>query len=272
MKKLLSVFVLCFPMISLAGNNDIYLTQTGTGLTLTIDQIGATNTIGTSQARAEISGASMTVDLDQIGDSNIIAASILQAGSSSWTYKATGDSNTATFTVGGTGDVAGSDFDYDAAGASNVLVFTQGDAATATTGNQDFDIDGTSNNVNVKCNVVGCVNNWTIAGNSSDVDTTQAGSADSNITGTLTGNSSELTITQAGDKKNLTATVTGASNDIDVTQSGKEHTIAMTYTGSNMNIDIDQTDTVSSNVANLLLQSSGGSGSSINIDQCASGC
>ena len=259
MKKLLSVFVLCFPMISLAGNNDIYLTQTGTGLTLTIDQIGATNTIGTSQARAIVSGASMTIDLDQIGDSNIIAASILQAGSSSWTYKATGDSNTATFAVGGTGDVAGSDFDYDAAGASNVLVFTQGDAATATTGNQDFDIDGTSNNVNVKCNVVGCVNNWTIAGNSSDVDTTQAGSADSNIT-------------QAGDKKNLTATVTGASNDIDVTQSGKEHTIAMTYTGSNMNIDIDQTDTVSSNVANLLLQSSGGSGSSINIDQCASGC
>jgi len=272
MKRLLSIFILCVPFVSFAGNNDIYLTQTGTGLTLTIDQIGATNTIGTSQTRAIVSGASMTIDLDQIGDSNIIAASILQAGSSSWTYKATGDSNTATFAVGGTGDVAGSDFDYDAAGASNVLVFTQGDAATATTGNQDFDIDGTSNNVNVKCNVVGCVNNWTIAGNSSDVDTTQAGSADSNITGTLTGNSNEVTITQAGDKKNLTATVTGASNDIDVTQSGKEHTIAMTYTGSNMNIDIDQTDTVSSNVANLLLQSSGGSGSSINIDQCASGC
>ena len=109
MKKLLSLLVLLVPLISFAGNNDIYLTQTGTGLTLTIDQIGATNTIGTSQARAIVSGASMTIDLDQIGDSNIIAASILQAGSSSWTYKATGDSNTATFAVGGTGDVAGSD-------------------------------------------------------------------------------------------------------------------------------------------------------------------
>ena len=39
-----------------------------------------------------------------------------------------------------------------------------------------------------------------------------------------------------------------------------------------MDIDIDQTDTASTNVANLLLNSSGGSGSSINIDQCATGC
>ena len=138
MKRTLSLLVLLVPLLSFSGNNDIYLTQTGTGLTLTIDQIGATNTIGTSQTRAEINGASMTVDLDQIGDSNTIAASILQAAKSSWTYKVTGDSNTATFAVGGTGDIAGSDFDYDAVGGSNVLVFTQGDAATATTGNQDL--------------------------------------------------------------------------------------------------------------------------------------
>ena len=49
-------------------------------------------------------------------------------------------------------------------------------------------------------------------------------------------------------------------------------TQARATTGSSMDIDIDQTDTASTNVANLLLQSSGGSGSSINIDQCASGC
>ena len=106
MKRTLSLLVLLVPLLSFSGNNDIYLTQTGTGLTLTIDKIGATNTIGTSQTRAEINGASMTVDLDQIGDSNTIAASILHAANSSWTYKVTGDSNTATFAVGGTGDIA----------------------------------------------------------------------------------------------------------------------------------------------------------------------
>ena len=225
MKRLLSVGVLLLSLTSFGGNNDIYLTQTGTGLTLTIDQIGASNVVGTTQARVTLSGTTMTVDLDQIGDSNILAASILQGNSSSWTYKATGDSNTAAITVGGTGDAAGTDFDFEATGDSNVLTFTQGDSATATTGDQDFAVTGTSNNINVKCNVVGCTNSWTVSGNSNDIDTVQSGRQDHDITVVLT----------------------GSSNDVDV----------------------DQTDTASTNVANLISTTTSGT---INIDQCASGC
>ena len=225
MKRLLSVGVLLLSLTSFAGNNDIYLTQTGTGLTLTIDQIGASNVIGTTQARVTLNGTTMTVDLDQIGDSNIIAASILQGNGSSWTYKATGDSNTAAITVGGTGDAASTDFDFEATGDSNVLTFTQGDTATATTGDQDFAVTGTSNNINVKCNVVGCTNSWTVSGNSNDIDTVQSGRQDHDITVVLT----------------------GSSNDVDV----------------------DQTDTASTNVANLISTTTSGT---INIDQCASGC
>ena len=73
-KTLISALILIVSGSALAGNNDIYITQTGTGLTLTIDQIGATNTVGTSGTRAVISGTSMTVDLDQIGSSNSIVA------------------------------------------------------------------------------------------------------------------------------------------------------------------------------------------------------
>ena len=225
MKRLLSALVLLLSLTSFAGNNDIYLTQTGTGLTLTIDQIGASNVVGTTQARVILSGTTMTVDLDQIGDSNIIAASILQGNGSSWTYKATGDSNTAAITVGGTGDAASTDFDFEATGDSNVLTFTQGDTATATTGDQDFAVTGTSNNINVKCNVVGCTNSWTVSGNSNDIDTVQSGRQDHDITVVLT----------------------GSSNDVDV----------------------DQTDTASTNVANLISTTTSGT---INIDQCASGC
>ena len=225
MKRLLSVGVLLLALTSFSGNNDIYLTQTGTGLTLTIDQIGASNVIGTTQARVTLSGTTMTVDLDQIGDSNIIAASILQGNGSSWTYKATGDSNTAAITVGGTGDAASTDFDFEATGDSNVLTFTQGDTATATTGDQDFAVTGTSNNINVKCNVIGCTNSWTVSGNSNDIDTVQSGRQDHDITVVLT----------------------GSSNDVDV----------------------DQTDTASTNVANLISTTTSGT---INIDQCASGC
>ena len=228
-KVLISVITLLISTTTFAGNNDIYITQTGTGLTLTIDQIGATNTIGTSQTRAVVSGTSMTIDFDQIGSSNSIIASILQGNTTSWTYSATGDSNTATFAVGATGDVAGSDFDWTQTGGdSNVLLWTQGADATATSANTDFIIVGGSNNINAKCEVVGCINNWDITGSSNDIDTVQTGSAN--------------------------------------------HQITVDLTGSSMDIDIHQTDTASTNVANLLLQSSGGSGSSIDIDQCASGC
>ena len=121
MKKILGLFAICLSFSAFAGNNDIYITQTGTGLTLTIDQIGATNTVGTSSSRATLSGTSMTVDIDQIGDTNTFLASLLQGNSSSWTYSITGDSNTATLAGGATGDIASSDFDYITVGDSNTL-------------------------------------------------------------------------------------------------------------------------------------------------------
>ena len=210
-KKIFSIFILLMSATVFGGNNDIYITQTGTGLTLTIDQIGATNKIGTSQARAILSGTSMTVDLDQIGDTNTIAASILQGNSSSWTYKATGDSNVGTFAVGATGD-------------SNVLTFTQGDSATSTAGNQDFAVTGTSNDINVKCNVIGCINNWTVSGNSNDIDTLQSGKQDHDITVALTGSSNDIDIDQTDTAStnvtNITSTTTNGVINVDQCASG----------------------------------------------------
>ena len=223
-KKIFSIFILLMSATVFGGNNDIYITQTGTGLTLTIDQIGATNKVGTSQARAILSGTSMTVDLDQIGDTNTIAASILQGNSSSWTYKATGDSNVGTLAVGATGDSASSDFDFEATGDSNVLTFTQGDSATSTAGNQDFAVTGTSNDINVKCNVIGCINNWIVSGNSNDIDTLQSGRQDHEITVSLTGSSNDVDVDQTDTAStnvtNITSTTTNGVINVDQCASG----------------------------------------------------
>ena len=224
MKKILGLFAICLSFSAFAGNNDIYITQTGTGLTLTIDQIGATNTIGTSGARAVLSGTSMTVDLDQIGDSNTWLASILQGNSSSWTYSVTGYSNSATLAVGGSGDADGSDFDYTTVGDSNVLIWTQGANSTATSANTDFSISGTSNNINAACDSVGCINNWTISGNSNDIDTVQTGSANHSITVALTGTSNDIDVHQTDGTStnvvNLISTTTGGTIDVDQCASG----------------------------------------------------
>ena len=224
MKKILGLFAICLSFGAFAGNNDIYITQTGTGLTLTIDQIGATNTVGTSSSRAILSGTSMTVDIDQIGDTNSFLASILQGNSSSWTWSVTGDGNTGTFAVGATGDAQNSDFDYITVGDSNTFSWTQGAAATATGGNQDFSITGTSNAYVGTCEVVGCINNWTISGNSNDITTTQTGSADHQITATLTGSSNTVTIDQTDTTStnvvNLISTTSSGTIDVDQCASG----------------------------------------------------
>ncbi len=202
--------------VSFADNNLIYITQSGTGLTMNVDQIGNSNKVGTSQTRATFTGTSMVVDVDQVGDSNTLAATIAQGNSTSFTVNTTGDSNITTLTGGGSGDIANTDFDYAATGDSNVLTFSQGASATATAGNQDFAVTGTSNDINASCEVVGCINNWTVSGNSNDIDTTQTGNADHSITATITGNSNNIDV----DQTNSGGSTSGVLSLISTTSSG----------------------------------------------------
>jgi hypothetical protein len=225
---LIFLFSMAYIVSAQAANNSIYITQSGgsSALTMNLDQIGNSNIIGTTQARVSLAGTSMTVDVDQIGDSNVIAATIAQGASSSFTLRSTGDSNTQTLAVGGTGDTAGSDFDFAATGDSNVLAFTQGAAATATSGNTDIVIAGTSNNLNIVSEVVGGTNNWDVDGDSNDIDTTQTGNANHSITADITGNTNNIDIDQTNSGGStsgivdLVAISTGGLIDIDQCASG----------------------------------------------------
>ena len=225
---LIFLYSMAYMVSAYSANNSIYITQSGasSALTMNIDQIGNSNVVGTSQARVSLTGTSMTIDVDQVGDSNIIAATVAQGNSSSFTLRSTGDSNTQTLAVGGTGDTAGSDFDFAATGDSNVLTFTQGAAATATSGNTDIVIAGTSNNLNIVSEVVGGTNNWDVDGDSNDIDTTQTGNANHSVTADITGNTNNIDIDQTNSGGStsgivdLVAITTGGVIDIDQCTSG----------------------------------------------------
>jgi hypothetical protein len=103
-----------------------------------------------------------------------------------------------------------------------VLTVTQGAAATATAGNQDIVVAGTSNNINATCEVVGCINNWNVDGDSNDIDTTQTGNADHSITAVITGSTNNIDIDQTNS--------TGSVSDV----------VVITATTSNGTIDVDQ--------------------------------
>ena len=223
MKNLIKLMLVCFVASVTAGNNDIYLTQSGGGaFNLTIDQIGATNKVGTSGANVTMAGVSITGDFKQQGNTNTFAASIAQGNSSSWTMYQIGNSNNSTVTAGGTGAVTSSDFDYSATGNENVLVWLQGSSSTATGGNQDFVIAGNTNNVNSRCEVIGCINNWDIDGNTNDIDVTQIGTDDKSITFDLTGDGNNIDIDQT------------------TSASGVTDTIAITAVSSSGTINLDQ--------------------------------
>ena len=208
MKNLIKILLVCFVTSVTAGNNDIYLTQSGGGaFTLTIDQIGSTNVVGTSAARVTMAGSSLTGDFKQQGATNTLAAAIAQANSSSWTMYQIGDSNTSTLTAGGSGSVASSDFDYNATGNSNILTWLQGSSSAATGGNFDAAITGNTNDLNIRCETIGCVNNWDIDGNSNDIDVTQIGTDDKSITFTLVGDSNNIDIDQTTAASGVTDTI-----------------------------------------------------------------
>ena len=227
MKNLLKILLVCFVASVAAGDNDIYLTQSGGGaFSLTIDQIGNTNKVGTSSTRSTFAGASITADIKQQGNTNTLANAIAQAASSSWTMYQIGDSNTSTITAGGTGAVTSSDFDYSATGNTNVLTWLQGSSSTATGGNFDAVITGNTNDLNIRSEVIGAVNNWTIDGNSNDIDVTQIGTDDKSITVSLVGDSNDVDIDQTTsasgvtDTINLVAASTSGTINIDQCTSG----------------------------------------------------
>lgn len=223
--KISTLILLFFSMAAHAADNLIYITQSGSGaLTMNIDQVGSSNTVGTSGTRVSLAGAGMTVDIDQLGDSNVIAAAVAQGDSTSFTLSSTGDSNTQTLAVGETGDSENTDFDFAATGDSNVFVYTQGDSATATAADADFEITGTSNEMTVTCNVVGCINNWEVDGDSNVVTTTQTNNSDHSITATIDGSSNTIDVDQSSstitDILDLVAETTSGTIDIDQCASG----------------------------------------------------
>ena len=118
-----------------------------------------------------------------------------------------GNSNTSTITAGGTGAVTSTDFDYSATGNENVLTWLQGSSSAATGGNQDFVIQGNTNNINSRCEVIGCINNWNIDGNTNDIDVTQIGTDDKSITATITGDGNNIDIDQTTNASGVTDTI-----------------------------------------------------------------
>jgi hypothetical protein len=221
----LYLYLLLFVCGSLYGQNQIYLDQISTSASVTIEQQGSTNRIGTDGNPSTITGDDGTFTIKQIGDGNQIDFKLT---GEDFYFKLwnTGDNNTQKIFMNG----ANNNFNTTIVGNSNSMVFnndgTNNSSSNATTANGDFDFDvqGNSNTFNIGL-TTGSYNklDYVVQGNSNVFALTQtglvAGAAGHSQVVTVTGNGNNLTVGQSGTMQQiLSLNVTGASNTIAVTQ------------------------------------------------------
>ena len=203
MNKLLSIVLLLstsFVFAQATDDNEIKITQSGDTLELYIDQIGFGNKIGGndfssgSGTSMSITGSSLEFDLDFTGNQNILFGPVV-ADSSVYKLEFIGDSNEIDWNIGYIGSADSSDILFDVTGDSNTYDLDQGyvysaerlDADLLLVGSSnvfdidwesddniwDFDITGDSNNVNTLQNDGTQNLEFTLVGDSADVDINQ---------------------------------------------------------------------------------------------------
>jgi hypothetical protein len=203
MNKLISLILLLstgFVFAQATDDNEINITQTGDTLSLYIDQIGFGNKIGGdngssgSLSAMSITGTSLSFNLDFLGDQNVLFGPVV-ADSSTYVLDFTGDSNSIDWNIGYIGSADSSDYLFDVTGDSNTFDLDQGYTVSAERLDADLILIGSSNVFDIDWESDDLVWNFDITGGSNNINTLQNDGAGS-INFTLSGDSADIDITQ----------------------------------------------------------------------------
>ena len=199
-------------------DNEIKITQTGDTLKLYIDQVGFGNKIGGDDASSgslssmSITGSGLEFDLDFTGNQNILFGPVV-SDNPVIKLDFTVDSNEIDWDIGYIGSTDDSDINFSVTGGSNTFDLDQGyvlsaerlDADLVLIGSSNifdvdwesddltwnFDVTGDSNNINTLQKDGEQILNFTLEGDSADVDINQlSGTCASQVTGCATPDSS----------------------------------------------------------------------------------
>lgn len=194
MKKILTFVMLI--LSSLAFADEIYMEQSGSSSTITINQEGIGNTIGDALNPMFFGGGTNAVTIDQIGDNNILTGYVNGSGAST-IVTTTGTGNIQDITCGSLVSAG--------CGSSVIKQVVTGDDNTVT---QSL---GTGANHNSEIN---------IAGSDNSVTHTSTNAGASTVAVDVTGNLNTIGVTQSGlTAKTISVTSTGNSNNITINQS-----------------------------------------------------
>ena len=203
MNKLLSLLLVMstsFVFAQATDDNEIKITQTGDTLKLYIDQIGFGNKIGGDDASGgtlssmSITGATLEFDLDFTGDQNILFGPVI-ADSSYYKLNFTGDSNEIDWNIGYIGSADSSNINFDVTGSSNTFDLDQGYVYSAERLDADLILIGSSNVFDIDWEADDLIWTFDVTGGSNNINTLQNDGA-GKIDFTLDGDSADVDITQ----------------------------------------------------------------------------
>ena len=240
MNKLLSIVVLLstsFVFAQATDDNEIKITQTGDTLKLYVDQIGFGNKIGGddfssgSGSVMSITGTTLEFDLDFAGNQNVLFGPVV-ADSSYYKLDFTGDSNKIDWNIGDTGSADDGNINFDVTGDSNTFDIDQGAAASAERLNADLILIGSSNVFDIDWESDDNIWDFEITGDSNNINTLQ-NDGEQNLEFTLDGDSADVDINQISG-----TCVSGAGNGC----SSPNANIVLDVTSDNSIIQLNQKD------------------------------
>tara|TARA_B100001094_G_scaffold59857_1_gene55317 strand:+ start:4283 stop:5164 length:882 start_codon:yes stop_codon:yes gene_type:complete len=287
MKRSLLALGLLISGSAYAADNQIYITQTTSGVTNTqidIEQLGSGNVVAGDTSNTTtvdnamiLNSSNMVFNLDQIGDTNFFRADI-NSNTSDFNFSWTGDSNTLVgqWNPAGTYDINTTDWDNIIQGGNNAQVVNYGVGADASDGTVNWNINGSDNSITFTAATAithSGLNSWNSMGSLAAAD-----SSNMNLDWDISGGNN--TINAVINSKYVTQDwdITGSYNEIDYVginnsgaSSGNGHVSNISVTGSYWDIGVYQSSTGSNDYLNFSTTGSGTSGTNATLCVIQSG-
>ena len=239
MKRSLLVLGLLVTGSAYAADNQIYITQTTTGVTNTqidIEQLGSGNVVaGDTSSTSTVDNAmilnssNMNFNLDQIGDLNFFRADI-NSNTSDFNFSWTGSNNTLVGVWNGSGtyDIDNTDWDNTILGGTNSQTINYGVGADASDGVVNWYINGSDNTIvfdAASAVTHNGLNNWYDAGSVAAAD-----SSNMNLDWDISGNNNTLSVVVNSKYVTQDWDVTGNYNEIDYVGINNSGATSVSYT------------------------------------------
>jgi hypothetical protein len=196
MKLKTIAFVFAMLGVSFGYANDVYVEQVGDASTITINQEGTGNRVGTALDSVYIGSGSNEVAIDQIGSGNELDM-VVNGSATNVTVNTVGSGNKQIINCGTTSSAgcSGSTITQTVTGDDNIITQNLGSGANHTS---NITVTGDTNIItNTSTNTATTVNNITVAGDQNNVSLTQSGMLPKNVTVNSTGSLNTISITQS---------------------------------------------------------------------------